>query len=89
MRCQLDIHSPEGNTVARAVAEVRREVTGPVRSDAERAELAERVVKLAGQDMNVEFEFQVRRRVRAWLQMVAAPGEALPQAVEREALPRS
>jgi hypothetical protein len=39
--------------------------------------------------MNVEFEFQVRRRLRAWLQMVAAPGEALPQAVEREALPRS
>jgi hypothetical protein len=47
------------------------------------------VVKLAGQDMNVEFEFQVRRHLRAWLQVLAAPGESLPQPVEREALPRS
>ena len=54
--------------------------------DAERAALAERVVKLAGQDLNVEFEFQVRRHLRTWLQMVAAPGEALPQPVERETL---
>ena len=89
MRCQLEIISAEDGVLASAAAEVRREVTGPTRDDAERAALAERVVKLAGQDMNVEFEFQVRRHLRNWLQMVAAPGEALPQAVEREALPRS
>ncbi|MCA3388732.1 MAG: hypothetical protein INF65_08880 [Roseomonas sp.] len=89
MRCQLEIISAEDGVLASAAAEVRREVTGPTRDDAERAALAERVVKLAGQDMNVEFEFQVRRHLRNWLQMVAAPGEALPQPVEREALPRS
>ena len=89
MRCQLEIISAEDGVLASAAAEVRREVTGPTRDDAERAALAARVVKLAGQDMNVEFEFQVRRHLRNWLQMVAAPGEALPQPVEREALPRS
>jgi hypothetical protein len=39
--------------------------------------------------MNVEFEFQIRRHLRAWLQLVAAPGESLLQPVEREALPHS
>jgi hypothetical protein len=85
MRCQLEILSEEGGVVGSATAEVRREVTGPARDDAERAALAERVVKLAGQDLNVEFEYQVRRHLRAWLQLVAAPGEALPQPVDREA----
>ncbi|MFM7419820.1 MAG: hypothetical protein ACKO54_08985, partial [Alphaproteobacteria bacterium] len=89
LRCQVEIISAEDAVLASAAAEVRREVTGPTRNDADRAALAERVVKLAGQDMNVEFEFQVRRHLRAWLQLVAAPGESLPQPVEREALPRS
>jgi hypothetical protein len=73
MRCQVEIISAEDAVLASAAAEVRREVTGPTRNDADRAALAERVVKLAGQDMNVEFEFQLRRHLRAWLQLVAAP----------------
>ncbi|MBM3592006.1 MAG: hypothetical protein FJX32_04960 [Alphaproteobacteria bacterium] len=89
MRCQLEIMSAEDAVLASAAAEVRREATGPTRDDDERAALAERVVKLAGQDMNVEFEFQLRRHLRDWLQLVAAPGETLPQPVEREALPPS
>ena len=89
MRCQVEIISAEDATLATTSAEATRVVTGPVRDAGERAALAERAVKLAGQDMNVEFEFQVRRHLRNWLQMVAAPGEALPQPVEREALPRS
>jgi hypothetical protein len=89
MRCQVEIISSEDATLATTSAEATRAVTGPVRDAAERAELAERAVKLAGQDMNVEFEFQIRRHLRAWLQLVAAPGESLPQPVEREALPRS
>ncbi|MCA3360956.1 MAG: hypothetical protein ING08_12620 [Roseomonas sp.] len=89
MRCQLEIISDDDITLAAAAAEARREMTGPVRDDAERAEMAERVVKLAGQDLNVEFEFQLRSHLRSWLQLVAGPGETLPQPVEREALPRS
>jgi hypothetical protein len=89
MRCQVEIISAEDATLATTLAEAMRAVNGPVRDAAERAALAERAVKLAGQDMNVEFEFQLRRHLRAWLQLVAAPGESLPQPVEREALPRS
>jgi hypothetical protein len=89
MRCQVEIISAEDATLATTSAETIRVVTGPVRDAGERAALAERAVKLAGQDMNVEFEFQLRRHLRAWLQLVAAPGESLPQPVEREALPRS
>jgi hypothetical protein len=89
MRCQVEIISAEDATLASASAEVRREITGPTRDDAERARLAERVVKLAGQDLNVEFEFQMRRYLRPWLQLVAGPGETVPQPVDREALPHS
>jgi hypothetical protein len=89
MRCQMEIVSPEDVTLAGASAEATRALTGPVRDAAERAALAERAVKLAGQDLNVEFEYQLRRHLRAWLQLVAAPGESLPQPVEREALPHS
>ena len=89
MRCQVEIISSEDAILATTSAEATRAVTGPVRDAGERAALAERAVKLAGQDMNVEFEFQVRRHLRAWLQLVAAPGESLPQPVEREALPHS
>jgi hypothetical protein len=89
MRCQVEIISPEDAILASAAAEATRAVTGPVRDAGERAALAERAVKLAGQDMNVEFEFQVRRHLRNWLQLVASPGETLPQPVEREALPHT
>ena len=89
MRCQVEIISAEDATLATTSAEAIRVVTGPVRDAGERAALADRAVKLAGQDMNVEFEFQVRRHLRNWLQLVASPGETLPQPVEREALPRS
>jgi hypothetical protein len=89
MRCQVEIISAEDATLATTSAEATRAVTGPVRDAGERAALAERAVKLAGQDLNVEFEYQLRRHLRAWLQLVAAPGESLPQPVEREALPRS
>ena len=89
MRCQVEIISPEDDILASATAEATRAVTGPVRDAGERAELAERVVKLAGQDVNVEVEYQLRRHLRPWLQLVAEPGETLPQPVEREPLPRS
>lgn len=89
MRCQVEIISAEDATLATASAEATRVATGSVRDGGERAALAERAVKLAGQDLNVEFEYQLRRHLRAWLQLVAAPGESLPQPVEREALPRS
>jgi len=89
MRCQVEIISSEEAILATTSAEATRVATGSVRDAGERGALAERAVKLAGQDLNVEFEYQLRRHLRAWLQLVAAPGESLPQPVEREALPRS
>ena len=88
MSCRLEIISPENISLAFTSAEVRRDLTSSVRNDDERARAAERVVKLAGQDLNIEFEYQVRRNLRSWLQLTAAAGEAVPQPVEREALPR-
>jgi hypothetical protein len=89
MRCQVEIISSEEAILATTSAEATRVATGSVRDAGERGALAERAVKLAGQDLNVEFEYQLRRHLRAWLQLVAAPGETLPQPVEREALPHS
>ena len=89
MRCQVEIISAEDAILASATAEATRTVTAPVRDAGERAALAERAVKLAGQDLNVEFEYQLRRHLRNWLQLVAGAGETLPQPVERESLPRS
>ena len=88
MSCRLETISPEICSLACPSAEVRRDLTRSVRNDDERARAAERVVKLAGQDLNIEFEDQVRRNLRSWLQLTAAAGEAVPQPVEREALPR-
>jgi hypothetical protein len=89
MRCQVEIISSEEAILATTSAEATRVATGSVRDAGERGALADRAVKLAGQDLNVEFEYQLRRHLRAWLQLVAAPGETLPQPVEREALPHS
>jgi hypothetical protein len=89
MRCQVEIISSEEAILATTSAEATRVATGSVRDAGERGALAERAVKLAGQDLNVEFEYQLRRHLRAWLQLVAAPGETLPQPVERDALPHS
>ena len=89
MRCRLEIISPEDITLAFTSAEVRRDLTSSVSSEDDRARAAERAVKLAGQDLNVEFEYQLRRNLRSWLQLTAAPGAALPQPVERETLTRS
>ena len=89
MRCQVEIISAEDAILASATAEATRTVTAPVRDAGERAALAERAVKLAGQDLNVEFEYQLRRHLRNWLQLMAGAGETLPQPVERESLPRS
>ena len=89
MRCQVEIISSEEAILATTSAEATRVATGSVRDAGKRGALAERAVKLAGQDLNVEFEYQLRRHLRAWLQLVAAPGETLPQPVEREALPHS
>lgn len=89
MRCRLEVVGEDGSPAGFAEAEVRRVAVRPAGSEAERSRAAEEIVRLAGNDLNVEFEFQLRRNLRALLQGPARPGEAVPAPVEAEPLPRS
>ncbi|MBP0462707.1 hypothetical protein J5Y09_02180 [Roseomonas sp. PWR1] len=88
LRCRLEIVSPEGQPAGFAEAEVRRTMSGPAGSEADRARRADEIVRQAGRDLNVEFEFQLRRNLRAVLAAPAAPAPAAAP-VEAEPLPRS
>ncbi|WP_376096627.1 hypothetical protein ACE7GA_05225 [Roseomonas sp. CCTCC AB2023176] len=79
MRAQVEILADD-RRVAFAVAEVRRTATdGGARA-------AEVEVVRAMEDLNVEFELQVRRNLRDWLVLDTPAGEA---PIQREDLPRS
>jgi hypothetical protein len=92
MNGRLEILSVEGGRVGFVEAEARRQRTVPDGSTpAARSRAAEEVVRQAMDDMNVEFEFQIRRALRAWLVEGAAPPPAAPLGpggIEREDLPR-
>lgn len=77
MRCRLEVLTEEGGPAGFAEAEVRRTTVRPMGSLAERARAAEEVVRLAGDELNVEFEFQLRRNLRAVIQ--PPPGAAPPE----------
>ncbi|MGG5811501.1 hypothetical protein [Falsiroseomonas sp. CW058] len=92
--CRLEILSAEGRRTGFVEAEARRSRTLPDgTSPAARTRAAEEVVRQAMEELNVEFEFQIRRTLRAWLVEGAAapPAPAAPdggEAIEREDLPR-
>ncbi|WP_159346727.1 hypothetical protein [Roseomonas harenae] len=78
--------------VAFAVAEARRSLTGTADSGSARARAAEEVVARAMDDLNVEFELQVRRNLRDWLldttpTAPVAPVDS-PDGIQRQDLPR-
>jgi len=78
LHCRLDILSEEGAPAGFAEAEIRRTALRPAGSQAEKAAAAEEIVRQAGDDLNVEFEYQLRRNLRALLQPAppGGPGEA-------------
>lgn len=79
LRCRLEILSGEGRRVAFSEAEARRTRTLAEGTGNEaRARAMEELLRQTMDDLNVEFEFQVRRNLRAWL-MDGAPG-AVPGA---------
>ncbi len=88
LRCRLEILSPDGEAAGHAEAEVRRTAVARAGSTAERVAAADRIVRQAMADMNVEFEFQVRRHLRGAL-APGAGGAAAGQAPQREDLPRT
>lgn len=88
--CRLEILSAEGQRLAFVEAQSRRAVSG---TDAGRPRAAEALLRQAMDDLNVEFEFQLRRALRDWLVRVTpGPDGTLPAAppagVTREDLPR-
>jgi len=73
MRCRLELRGEDGSPAGFAEAEVRRAAVRPAGTQAERARAAEDLVRAAGADLNVEFEYQVRRNRRAALAPAASP----------------
>lgn len=89
LACRLEVSGSDG-AKGFAEATARASASG---AEAARPQAAERVLRRALDGLNVEFEYQVRRNLRAWLVQVA-PGSrgALPAPpageVAREDLPR-
>jgi hypothetical protein len=83
MRCRLEVVTDEGSPAGFAEAEVRRTAVRPAGSQAERARAAEEIVRLSGNDLNVEFEYQVRRNLRSLLRGPAPEPDA-PAAVSTD-----
>lgn len=82
--CRLEILSADGNRLGFVEAEARHAATGP---EASRAGAADLLLRRAMDDLNVEFEFQLRRNLRDWLAPAAA-AVPMPDGVQREDLPR-
>ncbi|MCK8785457.1 hypothetical protein M0638_13790 [Roseomonas sp. NAR14] len=73
LRCRLEVISPEGARVGFAEAQALRTQTLPGYMTVEAADL---LLRQTMDDLNVEFEYQVRRSLRDWLQ--AGPAEGAP-----------
>jgi len=89
--CRLDIVGADGGRLGFIEAEARAAATG---TEASRTDATDRLLRRAMDDLNVEFEFQLRRSLRAWL-VAVPPGTVgtvpAPPAgsIAREELPRS
>jgi hypothetical protein len=89
--CRLEILSAEGERLGFVEAQSRRAVSG---SDAARPRATEALLRNAMDDLNVEFEFQLRRALKDWL-VKTAPGPdgtlpaAPPAGVTVEELPKT
>jgi hypothetical protein len=82
--CRLEILSPEGNRLGFVQAEARHTASG---QDASRPRAADLLLRRAMDDLNVEFEFQLRRNLRDWLATVApvaAPAPVLREDLQRD-----
>lgn len=93
LRCRVEILNAEGRSVAFAEAEARQVATRPEDGADAAGRNAAEVVARAMDDLNVEFEVQVRRALRDWLSETATSAPApepmgAPGGVQREDLPR-
>lgn len=88
LACRVDIAGKGGEEGAGFMeAAAQRGVSG---AEASRPRAADLLLRRTMEDLNVEFEFQLRRNLRRWLVAVApaaAGGAAVPPPVSREELP--
>ncbi|MBR0643858.1 hypothetical protein [Plastoroseomonas hellenica] len=87
LRCRVEVVGSDGQPRGFAEAEVRRSATQPADGGTERARNADALVRAAMADMNVEFEFQLRRNLRGLLMDTDGTAPVAPP-VEQEALPQ-
>jgi len=88
MRCRVEVLGEEGEPpLGFAQAETSRRVVSPAGNQAERSAAADRIVRQAMADLNIELEFQIRRNMRRFL--AAGPAAGAAPAVQTESLPRS
>ncbi|MBU8540757.1 hypothetical protein [Falsiroseomonas tokyonensis] len=88
LACRVEILAGDGTRVAFVEAQVQRvQTVADGASASTRRQAAEEVVRQAMEAMNVEFEFQLRRTLRAWLAEGVTPTAPAPVPVEREDLP--
>ena len=76
MRCRLEVLGEDGVQVGFVEAEVRRAAIRPSETMAERGRSAEEIVRAAGDALNVELEYQMRRNIRSLMRAPGQPGEA-------------
>jgi hypothetical protein len=84
LKVRLDIYGEAPTPAAYAEASASRSKQGP--SDgAGRRQLLYQLTKQLMDDINVEFEFQVRHSLRNWLPAPTSPG-AVPATIEEQGL---
>jgi hypothetical protein len=91
IRCRIEILGADRAVAAFAEAQAQRSVTLPS-SPAARARAADTIVRQCMDSLNVEFEYQVRQNLRAWLPDAAVPVDPVappPGPIESEPLPHS
>jgi hypothetical protein len=87
LRTRVEVLGNDGRRVGFAEAEVRRTATVINEGPASRARAADTITRQALDDLNVEFEFQLRRNLRDWIMTGPAAAPA-PGPVQQESLIR-
>jgi hypothetical protein len=82
---RVEILGTEGRRIGFTEAEARRTATMVDEGPASRARAADQIVRQTMDDLNVEFEFQIRRNLRDWL-MNGEPGALPAGPIEQESL---
>lgn len=94
LACRLEILAETGERLGFVEAQAQRVLTG---AEAARPRAADALLRRTMDDLNVEFEYQIRRNLRDWLVATAPPGDdeggggipaPAPAEVGREELPR-